>query len=72
VSWDDLDDIAPADFTVHTALRQLESARPWLADVALGQALPPELVEEGKAIPSGRTQAMQEGRRRARPRRTAR
>jgi DNA ligase D len=72
VSWDDLDDIAPADFTVHTALRQLESARPWLADVAPGQALPPELVEEGKAIPSGRTQAMQEGRRRARPRRTER
>ena len=67
VSWDDLDDIAPADFTVHTALSQLDAGRPWLGDVPPGQALPPELVEEGNAIPSGRTQAMQEGRRRARP-----
>jgi DNA ligase D len=68
VSWDDLDDIAPADFTVHTALGQLDAAQRWLADVPRRQTLPPELVEEGKAIPSGRTEAMQEGRRRARPR----
>jgi hypothetical protein len=71
VSWDDLDDVAPADFTVHTALSQLDTAQRWLADVPRRQALPPELIEEGKAIPSGRTQAMQEGRRRARPRRTS-
>src|SRR5205085_19628 len=29
VSWDDLDDITPADFTVHTALRQLGDRDPW-------------------------------------------
>ena len=32
------------------------------------QALPPELVEEGKAIPPGRVQAMHEGKRRKRAR----
>src|SRR6266581_239530 len=31
VSWDDLDDITPADFTVHTALRQLGDRDPWAA-----------------------------------------
>jgi hypothetical protein len=31
-----------------------------------GYALPPELVEEGRAIAPGRVQAMHEGRRRAR------
>jgi DNA ligase D len=71
VRWEDLDDITPADFTVHTALSQLDESRPWLADVPGRPTLPQELVEEGKAIPSGRTQAMQQGRRRARPRRTS-
>jgi bifunctional non-homologous end joining protein LigD len=71
VSWDDLDDIAPADFTVHTALGQLDTAGPWLADLPRRQALPPELVDEGKAIPPGRVQAMHEGKRRARSRRAA-
>ncbi|HMC04396.1 MAG TPA: ATP-dependent DNA ligase, partial [Actinomycetota bacterium] len=33
------------------------------------QALPPDLVEEGRAIPAARVQAMHEGRRRARARR---
>ena len=29
VRWDDLDDVAPADFTVHTALRHLGDRDPW-------------------------------------------
>ena len=29
VAWDDLDDVAPADFTVHTALRHLGDRDPW-------------------------------------------
>ena len=66
VSWDDLDHVAPADFTVRTALGLLDSAGPWLADLPPGQALPPELVEQGRSIPSGRVQAMHEGKRRAR------
>ena len=28
VGWDDLDDVAPADFTVHTALRAPRRPRP--------------------------------------------
>jgi DNA ligase D len=46
VRWDDLDDVAPADFTVHTALDRLDDAGPWPADVR-AQTLPAELVEEG-------------------------
>jgi bifunctional non-homologous end joining protein LigD len=68
LSWDALDDVAPADFTVHTALGQLDSAGPWLADLPRRQPLPAELVEEGKAIQPGRVQAMHEGKRRARAR----
>ena len=71
VRWDDLDDVTPADFTVHTALDQLDAAGPWLADLPTKQALPPELVEEGKAIAPGRVQAMHEGKRRARSKRTS-
>ena len=70
VGWDDLDDVAPADFTVHTALEQLGDARP------VGRRRCPrrstcraELVEEGHAIPVARVQAMHEGKRRARERR---
>ena len=69
VSWDDLDGVAPSDFTVHTALAQLDAAGPWLPDLPGRQALPPALVEEGRAIAPGRVQAMHEGKRRARSRR---
>lgn len=66
VTWDDLDHVAPGDFTIHTALDRLDDAGPWLADVPAGQALPAELVEEGRQIAPGRVQAMHEGKRRAR------
>ena len=68
VAWDDLDDVAPGDFTIHNALDQLDRAGPWLDDVPAAQALPAELVEEGRAIAPGRVQAMHEGKRRARAR----
>jgi len=71
VRWDDLDAITPADFTVHTALDQLVAAGPWLSDLPGAQPLSAELVEEGREIPSGRVQAMHEGKRRARSRRTS-
>lgn len=32
VDWDDLEDVAPADFTIHTVLRQIGEADPWAAD----------------------------------------
>ena len=69
VDWDDLDDVAPGDFTVHTALRRLGDADHWAAQMAGPQRLSPELIEEGRAIPVARVQAMHEGKRRARTRR---
>jgi len=66
VGWDDLDDITPADFTVHTTLRQLGGRDPWLEQMPDPQRLPAELIEAGHAIPVARVQAMHEGKRRAR------
>jgi DNA ligase D len=66
IAWEDLDDITPADFTVHTALRQLGDRDPWLELMPDPQALPPDLIEEGRAVPVARVQAMHEGKRRAR------
>jgi len=70
VRWDDLDDISPADFTVHTALQRLGDADPWAAEMPARQHLSGEIVEEGHEIPVARVQAMHEGKRRARNRRT--
>jgi bifunctional non-homologous end joining protein LigD len=66
VDWDDLDDISPADFTVLTAMRRLGDGDRWATRMAAPQHLSNELVEEGRAIPVARVQAMHEGRRRAR------
>jgi len=66
VDWKDLDDIAPADFTIHTALRQLGERDPWLEHMPEPQSLSPELIGEGQSIPVARVQAMHEGKRRAR------
>ncbi|HEV7680301.1 MAG TPA: ATP-dependent DNA ligase [Candidatus Dormibacteraeota bacterium] len=68
VSWDDLDRVAPGDFTIHSAPRLLGDRDPWAAAMPGPQALDPDLVEEGRAIPVARVQAMHEGRRRARRR----
>lgn len=66
VSWDDLDDVRPADFTLHTALVLLGDGDPWALHMPAPQRLSAELVEEGHAIPVARVQAMHEGKRRAR------
>jgi hypothetical protein len=66
VAWDDLDEIRPRDFTVHNALDQLGDRDPWAELMPGPQPLPGDLVEEGRAVPSGRVQAMHEGKRRAR------
>ena len=67
--WDELDDVTPADFTVHSASERLGHADPWAEQMPAPQALPSELVEEGRAIPVARVAAMHEGKRRARARR---
>ena len=70
VTWDQLDDITPRDFTVHTApgaarRRATRGRRP----CRRRSALPADLVAEGHTIPIARVQAMHEGKRRARARR---
>jgi DNA ligase D-like protein (predicted polymerase) len=69
VGWDQLGDIAPHDFTIHTALDALGDRNPWAEQMPPPQALSADLIEEGRAIPVARVQAMHEGKRRARARR---
>ena len=69
VGWDNLDDVSPGDFTLHTALRHLGDSDPWATHMPSPQRLSVELIEEGHAIPVARVQAMHEGKRRARARR---
>src|SRR5215469_10334321 len=69
VTWAELDQVRPADFTVHTAARLVSGGAAWAGQMPPAQALPPDLVEEGRAIPVARVQAMHEGKRRARARR---
>jgi DNA primase len=66
VAWDELDAVSPGDFTIHTAPGLLGAGDPWVERLPAAQQLPASLVEEGRAIPGGRVQAMHEGRRRAR------
>jgi bifunctional non-homologous end joining protein LigD len=69
VAWDELEGVAPASFTVHTAPRLLAGADPWADRMPEPQPLATDLVEEGRTIPIPRVQAMHEGKRRARARR---
>jgi DNA ligase D-like protein (predicted polymerase) len=69
VTWDELDQVVPAAFNVHTAPRLLDERAGW-ADLMPGpQVLGSALIEEGHAIPMGRVEAMHEGKRRTRGRR---
>jgi bifunctional non-homologous end joining protein LigD len=71
LAWDDLDRVSPSDFTIHTAVEMLGGTDPWAASMPAPQRLDPDLVAEGHAIPGHRVQAMHEGKRRARARRSA-
>jgi DNA ligase D-like protein (predicted polymerase) len=68
LSWDDIDEVVPADFTVHSALRQLGDDDPWVTHMPKAQTLSTDIITEGQAIPVARVQAMHEGKRRARAR----
>src|ERR687896_379589 len=72
VGWDDLERVAPGDFTIHTAPRPLAGADPWADRMPGPQPLGRDLIEEGRTIPVPRVQAMHEGKRRARARRANR
>ncbi len=69
VAWGELDGVAPADFTLHTAAPLVADGDPWADQMPQPQHLSSDLIEEGRAIPGARVQAMHEGKRRARGRR---
>ena len=69
VAWEDLESVAPSDFTVHNAARLLDGRDPWTDQMPPAQQLDADLVAEGHTIPVARVQAMHEGKRRARSRR---
>ena len=66
LGWDELDDVAPSDFTIRTALERLGDRDPWAEHLPAPQALPADLLAEGHEIPVARVQAMHEGKRRKR------
>src|SRR5262249_44630053 len=61
VTWEALDDIRPADFTIQTALDRLDGRNPWADQLPDPQALPADLIAEGHTVASGRVDAMHEG-----------
>ncbi|MFO7193248.1 MULTISPECIES: non-homologous end-joining DNA ligase [Thermocrispum] len=68
VSWDELEDVDPREFTVRTALERLGDADPWAEAMPEPQQLADDLVAEGMEIPVARVVAMHEGKRRKRER----
>ncbi|SDM64261.1 non-homologous end-joining DNA ligase [Allokutzneria albata] len=71
LSWNDLDRVTPADFTMRSVLASLGERDPWEDELPAPQRLPEDLIAEGHTIPVARVQAMQEGKRRARARSAA-
>lgn len=71
LSWEALADADPRDFTIKSVPALLDGGDPWAARMPAPQALPAELVAEGREIPVARVAAMHEGKRRARARREA-
>jgi bifunctional non-homologous end joining protein LigD len=69
VSWDELAEVRPGDFTIKTATGLLAGLDTWANSLPRPQRLPGDLVTEGHAIPIARVAAMHEGKRRARARR---
>jgi len=71
VSWDELDAITPADFTITTVPARVGDADPWADLMPEPQVLDAGLVEEGHTIPVARVAAMHEGKRRKRAQQAA-
>jgi DNA primase len=66
VSWDELDDVRPTDFTITNVPALLDGRDPWDDEMPVAQTLPADLVAEGREIPIPRVAAMHEGKRRRR------
>jgi bifunctional non-homologous end joining protein LigD len=71
LAWDELDQVVPRDFTLHTTGAALAGRDRWAELMPAPQELSAELVAEGREIPIARVQAMHEGKRRMRARRQA-
>jgi DNA primase len=71
VTWNDLDQVRPADFTVRNAAALLAESDLWAELMPAPQPVASVLIEEGREIPVARVQAMHEGKRRARAHRAA-
>ena len=65
VTWDELEQVVPGDFTILNAVERLGDD-PWATAMASPQTLPADLVAEGHEIPIARVVAMHEGKRRKR------
>lgn len=70
VAWDELDRIAPEEFTIRSAAPLIAAAEPWASEMPAPQRLSDDLIAEGHEIPVARVQAMHEGKRRANARRS--
>jgi bifunctional non-homologous end joining protein LigD len=68
VAWDDIDRVSPADFNIHTAAQLVTERDLWSDQMPAPQTLGSDLIDEGRALPVGRVEAMHEGKRRARAR----
>ncbi|GIJ49532.1 ATP-dependent DNA ligase [Virgisporangium aliadipatigenens] len=66
VSWDELDDVTPRDFTIRTVPALVADRDPWAEAMPAPQTLPEDLIAEGHTIPVARVVAMHEGKRRKR------
>jgi DNA ligase D-like protein (predicted polymerase) len=69
LSWSELGDVHPSDFTLRTALERLGDRDPWAESMPAPQRLPDDLIAHGRTIPVARVAAMHEGKRRAKARR---
>lgn len=70
VSWEELPNVTPADFTIRNVVGLIGDSDPWAELMPSAKPLPRDLVEEGHEIPIARVQAMHEGKRRAREKRS--
>jgi DNA ligase D-like protein (predicted polymerase) len=64
LTWEQLADVHPREFTIRTVPELLDAADPWIERMPEPQHLDASLVEEGRTIPIARVQAMHEGKRR--------
>jgi DNA ligase D-like protein (predicted polymerase) len=66
VSWDEIENVSPRDFTIRNAAALLGDRNPWADALPAPQDLPADLLAEGHEIPVARVVAMHEGKRRKR------